>query len=164
MSAETGRIEEFVLAPSDPRWGDERNRDEYYRAATIGYFWSSYGFLVVAVIAAAQGARIAGFAALLMPSLIQVAVYRYCSRRGIGFVELTGAFMHGRRKWIAYGSCVPLVALFVVFTIDSEPATLLGGAVGAVVGGLLAAGGYALLARREQRRKRLADAADDNFD
>ena len=47
MSAES-RIEDFILAPSDPAWGDERNREEYYRAMSVGYYWAAPAALVAA--------------------------------------------------------------------------------------------------------------------
>lgn len=44
MSVES-RSEGFILAPSDPAWGGERNRDEYYRAMSVGYYWAALAAL-----------------------------------------------------------------------------------------------------------------------
>ena len=97
MSAES-RIEDFILAPSDPAWGDERNREEYYRAMSVGYYWAAPAALVGSLIAAAEGARITSMAVLLLLLATQLATYRYCSRHDVPLASITRAFLTPKRK------------------------------------------------------------------
>ncbi len=164
------RVEGFILAPSDPAWGDERNREEYYRAATIGQFWSTYAFLVVAIIAALEGAVVASFAAMFLPGVVTLAVVRYCRRRGVAYARLTGAFSRGHRRLIALGTVAPLIVLWVGALavgsdyFDTDPSSLFGAAVGAACGIAAAFGVLAWVKNREARREARAAEDDDVFE
>ncbi|GAA1074865.1 hypothetical protein [Tsukamurella spumae] len=170
MSADT-KLEEFILAPSDPAWGDERNRDEYYRANAIGSFWSVYAFFGVAVVAAAEGAVAAALLALIAPGVIQMtAVQRYCRRHEVPLSQVLSMFNRGRRRWISLATTIPLglAALILILLHEGgrfhDPGTLAGGLVGAVVGAGAAFVAFRVLASRERRSEERAAAEDDVFE
>ncbi|GAB3135432.1 hypothetical protein GCM10027289_29070 [Tsukamurella serpentis] len=169
MPVET-KIEEFILAASDPAWGDERNRDEYYRAATIGQFWCTYAFLVVAIIAALQGAVLASFAAMILPGVVTVAMFRYCRRRGVAYAQLMSTFSTGRRWLVVLATAGPLILLWLgALAVGSDyfgtdPGSLAGAAAGAGVGIAAAIGVVALVKNREKRQDARAAEDDDVFE
>lgn len=169
MSIET-RVEEFILAPSDPAWGDERNRDEYYRAAAIGHFWGTYAFIIVAILAAAQGAAVASFAAMLGPAAVYVPMARYSRRKGIGLAEGSGGFATRRRLVIAGVTAIPLIVLWLVALVlgcgfvDVEISTVLGSLVGAAFGGVAALVAFFVVRMLERRREARAASDDDVFE
>ncbi|TWS23965.1 hypothetical protein FK268_09965 [Tsukamurella sputi] len=149
------RAEQYILAPSDPAWGDERNRDEYYRASSVGFFWATYAFLAVAVLAALQGAIAAAIVAALAPGLIQMgSVQRYCARHGVAYYSIAAAFNTGRRRIVGLVTLVPLyLALAVILAaklgvLEGDAATLAGGVVGAICGAGAAWAAY-LIGKRQ---------------
>ncbi|MET9326238.1 hypothetical protein [Tsukamurella sp. NPDC003166] len=165
------RIEEFALAPSDPAWGDERNRDEFYRASALASFWSVYVFFGVAMVAAAQGAILTALIALVAPGVIQIVVVRsYCRRHGVALSRLTEMFNRGRRRWVSLLTTLPMIAVtFLLLALHlggaaDRTSTLLGALAGGAVGAALAALGARLLLRRERRDEQLASLEDDVFD
>ena len=160
------RVEEFVLAPDDPRWGDERARDEYYRGSAVGFWWALHLLLVLMVVAAAQSAMLTSWLALAGLASLNVVLRRYCRRHDVPLVALNRAFNSGARRWIAIGTTMPLILLWAALVLipavrDTE--TLAGAVTGAIVGGAGVAGIGALLARRERRRDAELAAADDEF-
>ncbi|WP_019201680.1 hypothetical protein [Tsukamurella sp. 1534] len=169
MSVED-RVEGFILAPSDPAWGDERNRDEYYRAATIGQFWCTYAFVLVAIIAALQGAAAASLAAMILPGVITLAMFRYCRRRGVAYAQLTAAFSKGRRKLIVLATVVPLIVVWLgamavgADYFDTDPSSLFGAVVGAAFGIGVVIGAAAWVKHREKRQDARAAEDDDVFE
>lgn len=160
MSAES-RVEDFILAPSDPAWGDERNREEYYRAMSVGYYWAGPAALVASLIAAAEGARITAMAVLLLLLATQLAAYRYCSRHNVPLASITRAFLTPKRKAVMAALLIPYLAVWCALQLDRDPSTLVGAAVGGLVGAGVV-GGAALLAARTERRREAAAADDDD--
>ncbi|KXO98843.1 Uncharacterised protein (plasmid) [Tsukamurella tyrosinosolvens] len=163
MSAES-RIEDFILAPSDPAWGDERNREEYYRAMSVGYYWAAPAALVGSLIAAAEGARITSMAVLLLLLATQLATYRYCSRHDVPLASITSAFLTPKRKAVMAAILIPYLAVWCALQLDRDPSTLAGAAVGGLLGAGIAAGAVFLAARTERRRDAAAAADDDVFE
>ncbi|NMD55873.1 MULTISPECIES: hypothetical protein [Tsukamurella] len=160
MSAES-RIEDFILAPSDPAWGDERHREEYYRAMTVGYYWAAPAALVASLIAAAEGARVTAMAVLLLLLATQLATYRYCTRHDVPLATIYRAFMTPRRKAAMAAILIPYLAIWCALQLDRDASTIAGAAVGGLVGAGIA-GGAVLLATRAERRREAAAAADDD--
>ncbi|WP_018178787.1 hypothetical protein [Jongsikchunia kroppenstedtii] len=162
------RIEEFALAPNDPRWGDERARDEYYRGAALGFWWMQYVVLLVMVVAAAQGAVGASVIALVGLCFAQLVSWSYCRRRGIPIAAVTRDFNKGGRRWIGFGTTMPFIVLWLAFTLRArgslDGGTVAGAVVGGIVGGLFAVGVGVWMRRSEQRRLDASAAEDDRFD
>lgn len=162
------RIEEFALAPDDPRWGDERARDEFYRGAALAFWWMQYVVLAVMVVAAAQGALWTSALALLGLCLAQLACWSYCRRRGVAVAAVTRDFNHGGRRWIGLGTTLPFIVLWAAFVLRErgslDAGSVTGAVVGGVVGGLSAVGVGIWMRRSEQRRIDAIDAEDDRFD
>ena len=163
MSAES-RIEDFILAPSDPAWGDERNREEYYRAMSVGYYWAAPAALVASVIAAAEGARITSMAVLLLLLATQLAAYRYCSRHDVPLASITRAFLTPARKAVMAAILIPYLAVWCALQLDRDPSTLAGAVVGGLVGAGIAVVAVLLAARAERRREAEAASGDDVFE
>ncbi|CAM3756112.1 MULTISPECIES: hypothetical protein [Tsukamurella] len=158
------RVEEFILAPSDPAWGDERARDEYYRAMTIGYYWTAPATLVLSLIAAAEGAKIAAVAALWLAVFTQLAAYRYCVRHDVPLGEIMKSFLTKKRMVALIAILIPYLALWCSLMVDSDPSTIAGAVVGGLVGTVIAGALGALLARQERRREAAAGEQDDVFE
>lgn len=158
------RVEGFILAPSDPAWSDERARDEYYRAAAVGYYWVAPLTLLVSLIAAAEGARITALAVLWILPVTQLAAYRYCVRRRVPIAEIMRAFATRKRTALLVAILIPFLALWCALMVDADPATM----AGALVGGLAGAAAAAMLARaaarKERERESGADEPDDVFE
>ena len=163
MSVES-RVEEFILAPSDPAWGDERARDEYYRAMSVGYYWTGPVALVVALVAAAEGARVAALAVLWAVVLTQLAAYRYCVRHDVPLAAITKAFFTRPRRIALVAILIPYLAVLCALLVDSDPGTLAGALTGGLVGAAAMGAVAALTARRERRREAAAAEQDDVFD
>lgn len=159
-----GRVENFILAPSDPTWGDERNRDEYYRAMTVGYYWVAPLSLVVSLVAAAEGARITAFAVLWLVPLTQLAAYRYCVRHDVPLAEITRGFFTPKRRAVLAAILIPYLALWCALMVDSDPETIAGAVVGGLLGAAAAAALAVLASRRERRREAAAGEQDDVFE
>ncbi|CAM3525104.1 hypothetical protein ACXYTP_22940 [Tsukamurella ocularis] len=163
MSAES-RVEDFILAPSDPAWGDERNREEYYRAMSVGYYWAAPAALVASLIAAAEGARITSMAVLLLLLATQLAAYRYCSRHDVPLASITRAFLTPARKAVMAAILIPYLAVWCALQLDRDPSTLAGAVVGGLVGAGIAVVAVLLAARAERRREAEAASGDDVFE
>lgn len=163
MSAES-RIEDFILAPSDPAWGDERNREEYYRAMAVGYYWAAPAALIGSLIAAAEGARVTAMAVLLLLLATQLATYRYCSRHHVPLAQITRGFLTPKRKAAMAAILIPYLAIWCALTLEKDASTIAGAAVGGLVGAGIAVGGVYLAARSERRREAEGAADDDVFE
>ncbi len=166
MSSSTveDRVEGFILAPSDPAWGDERARDEYYRASTVGYYWMAPLALLVSLVAAVEGARVTAIAVLWIVPLTQLAAYRYCARHRVPVAEIMRAFLTRKRMAILVAILAPYLALWCALLVDSDPSTIAGALTGGFVGAAGAAGVAFVAARRERRREAAAAADDDVFE
>lgn len=163
MSIET-RVEEFILAPPDPAWGDERNRDEYYRAMSVGYYWVAPGSLVVSLIAAAEGAKVTAIGALWLVVFTQLAAYRYCARHDVPLATVMKAFFTRKRQAVMVAILIPYLAVWCALLLDSDPSTLAGALTGGLVGAAVVGGAAAVASRRERGREAAAAAGDDVFD
>lgn len=158
------RVEDFILAPSDPAWGDERARDGYYRAMAIGYYWTAPGALVVSLIAAAEGARISALAVLWLVALTQLAAYRYCVRHDVPLASIVKAFLTRKRQAVMLAILIPYLALWCALVVDADPSTVAGALTGGLIGAAAVGGAAALAARRERRREARAAEDDDVFE
>lgn len=169
MTTPYSPIEEFLLAPDDPAW-DERERDEFYRAATIGWTALHYASLILAAVVAIVGPYWLGILALLPMSVGSWAMIWYLNRRGIDLRTLTKRFSR-RYRITAYGTQFPLLAVCVValtwhaINFDKytrsgmDGSTIAGAAVGAAIGGI----GMVAITRIIARRQVAKHEPDDEF-
>lgn len=164
--AQRTALEDIFLAPDDPAWGDERAREEFYRGSTIALCATIYGCYIIAIVAAALDSTLVSFLIFVLPSVTSAMLYRYCARRGIDVRALTKHFSR-RRRIIAYATTYPLAAAWLIVYLwrtlpqDSLPQSLIGAAVGGVVGGV----GVLLIAKLLRRRTESQHLPeDDSFD